>query len=382
MNVPDTQNVLHVIRRLFEDHGISFVESGDWLAHSSGHSVAAEASVRRHSETFATVRLDVDVALSDGRLMTESVVGIGDAEEKAFGDAIDSFAENTLHVMLTALFDYSPDDMVNVEKLDINGERWKVVAGSFGCRRSEKNAHVQVPDALYPAVEAAVRKSVLDFNCHWFRIFFSQLDGEPNDIELLMDNDEWVVAGEHIAKVKWEAAPGYYSDRLFLVVLRDPPLSLCLLEQDDAIKIGMDMVIDYWIETDISDIALFRRLTNAAVPADLAEKLIAFVPLGFSNVYLRGAELSSTYILFREDGRGPERPLALEPVFLAAQKRAISSPPKELRRIASRCALVDALKQTIDDWENVTPEGLKGYKFTAPIIALPRFGPPPAMRKR
>ena len=375
MNEIDDILVTEKVGALFEEHGVGLAPSDYWLAHESGYAISVDASVREQLESRLAVQLDIDVSLPDGRLITESFIGLGNDADEAVDDAIENFRENSLFVFLTAFFKAPPKGRVIVESWKIDGAPWRIVAGNFGCCQSKKNLVKSLPDQLFSEMENAIKGSRLHNNSHWFRLFFSQQDGTRHPLELLMDNEPWHAAKEPLSRVPWQKTEGYYSVRGFVIATRETPVEVSIVKADKAIKSGMEMVLNAWEQDGASEADVYRRLTNAHIDPDVAERLLAFTPLGFSSVFLKGADLPDTYNLMVQGEAGPDRLLEEEPVFVEARKRALKTPKALLRRYASRCSMVDAVSQAVDDMDDLTEERLKDFEFVAPSIFIPRFRP-------
>lgn len=375
MNEINDVLVTEKVGALFREYGVGLVPNDYWLVHESGYAISVDASLVEQFESRLAIRLDIDVSLLDGRLLTESFTGVGSDIDDAIDDAIDNFKENSLFVFLTAFFGQSSKGTVIVETWKINGVSWRIVAGNFSCRQSKKNLISALPEQLFSEMENAIRASKLRHNSHWFRLFFSQHDKTPDPIELLMDNEPWQAAKAPLSRVQWQRTMGYYSVRSFVVAMRETPVDISILNEKKAIKTGLNILLNDWQQNGTTEADVYRHLTNALISPDVAERLLAFTPLGFSNVFLKGADLPDSYHLMVQGEAGPELLLEEEPVFIEARKRALNTPKDLLKRHASRCSMVDAVSQAVDDMDELTEDRLKDFEFSAPSIFIPRFRP-------
>lgn len=160
-------------------------------------------------------RLDIQVLLEGGTLIEECFAGIG-PNDKAFGDALHNLMVNSLHVLLAALWDANDPQQVTTEQWTIGDKVFVARIGNFGTRAAN-GATPDVPQALFPALERAIRSEALTGGTHWVRVFFANLDGCPT-FEALLDNEPWENGLTCLKSTPWLAKDGYYSVRNFILL--------------------------------------------------------------------------------------------------------------------------------------------------------------------
>ncbi len=131
---------------------------------------------------------------------------------------------------------------------------------------------------------------------------------------------------------------------------------------ESAIEIGVATCLAY---PQASDDELRAHLERAGVEPWLAARLVTFLPLALGRVLLAGATVAQTL----DEGEG-ERPLAGEPVFLAAETRARRASKQELEAIGLRSSEVQAVNTALHHGSRLEDLVL------SPVRLLTRLPPP------
>lgn len=195
---------------LFEGHGVECAVENGWVV-PNWEFPALRALWAPPPER----RLDVQVLVRDELMIEECFAGVGEGEA-ARHDALASFTLNSFHVLLAALWGKNDPDQVTTEAWEIGGRRYTAYLGNFGTRGSA-GVTACIPEDLFAALEAAIRREPLSGDIHWFRFFVGNVT-HALTFEALRDNETWEEGRRCLEGRTWETSPGYYSVRLFAVL--------------------------------------------------------------------------------------------------------------------------------------------------------------------
>jgi hypothetical protein len=129
---------------------------------------------------------------------------------------------------------------------------------------------------------------------------------------------------------------------------------------DEAVVVGIAAFHEGAEPPD--DDEVFRRLRSAGVEEWLAERLIGFLPLAFGRRVLPGVALADTFL----DGE-TVRPLASEPVYLAAVAAAEVAGRDDIERIGLRSAEFHAVNQALHAGSQLTDLAIGPVSFPDPL---------------
>src|SRR5262249_51738730 len=137
------------------------------------------------ANTIFNFQLDFEFALDDGRVIVESVAGIGKTEEQALAQGYEKFASNSFHPLLCAFYDYPVDDQIEFLQWEVRGKAWEVFKGPLGVMHVPGNGPVEHPDFnkiapgnLLEFIDEQIKSQPLDSDTHWIRFFYAQQDGK------------------------------------------------------------------------------------------------------------------------------------------------------------------------------------------------------------
>ncbi len=219
---------------LFQAHGVKGTPQGKWIVFPEGNR-RAQATISRETEhpTGWTLELDVQFEISPEQTIVESFVGLGDTRDKAITDAFTNFAANSLHVLIAAFLktevkptqhargttapSQEKEVAIEPETWTIGGQKRTVVMGSVGTRGKLPARDANAFGWLQQFKEKLRAKSIAP-GTHWVRLYYAQLKNESMGCEVLQDNSVWTELQSEMAAVKWPAADGFYSVRVFLVI--------------------------------------------------------------------------------------------------------------------------------------------------------------------
>jgi hypothetical protein len=206
------------INRLLKIHGLNTEVINEWIIVNGDLPAltAAIANEQQH-ENGIVLRLDVVVMLESEMTIHESFAGIGETREEAVNNALENFCDNSLHVLLAALWGVVDKDQVTIEKWEINGSRWVATIGGYGVRGSNVEG-LELPETLFPTIETRIKELPLSKPVHWVRTFYCNLNDTERVAEVLLDNEPWNSGRGAIENLNWAASNEFYSVRNFLML--------------------------------------------------------------------------------------------------------------------------------------------------------------------
>jgi len=211
MEGPNQSAVMEALSELLRRHGLDCAREKEWIV-PNGQLPAIRA---KWHPRVTTGQLDVQVLLEKGRIIEESFIGIGTGAP-GLADALKNFMINSLHVLLSSLWDIKDDQQVLSEKWQVGGRQFAAYIGNFG-RRASRGMRVEVPKDLFETIENRIRHEHLSGDVHWFRAFFCNTAGE-HTYEALKDNVPWEAGLAGLKTIAWPQFDGYYSVRIFIVL--------------------------------------------------------------------------------------------------------------------------------------------------------------------
>jgi hypothetical protein len=116
MEGPNQSAVMEALSELLRRHGLDCAREKEWIV-PNGQLPAIRA---KWHPRVTTGQLDVQVLLEKGRIIEESFIGIGTGAP-GLADALKNFMINSLHVLLSSLWDIKDDQQVLSEKWQVGG---------------------------------------------------------------------------------------------------------------------------------------------------------------------------------------------------------------------------------------------------------------------
>lgn len=211
----DSAALQKYLLRLFERHEVELEADEDgWLV-TDGDFPAIRASWHEGS-AGEPGRLDVDVVLSEDRRIEESFAGIG-AGDAGCRDALHTFEQNALHLLLAACWYVTDDRQMQISAWDIGVRTWDVFIGPFSVRSADEHA-VSIPAEALVALETALKREVLTPELHWLRLVHSHVAAGDSRSEALLDNEPWTAGTLALTSVPWPSSGHDYSARCFMLL--------------------------------------------------------------------------------------------------------------------------------------------------------------------
>jgi hypothetical protein len=204
---------------VFSSHGVQLQPHGGWLtANRSYPSCRSYVHALQQHDGYYSVRVDINVALNDSRVIIESFGDSGATIPEALMNACHNFTTSVLHVFLSAIWNHHDDEQVLRETWSINKADWIIFLGNI-VRKSTGGIEVPIPDDLITAIETLIRSAAISPEPHWLRVYFANLKSDDQIIEVLFDNEIWNEGEQCIRNVKWPVKDTFYSARMFLMMV-------------------------------------------------------------------------------------------------------------------------------------------------------------------
>ena len=215
---PSAERVAQALAKSFEAHGIECGRHDEWVTPNW-----ELPALRGHWHPRENMgRLDIQVLVKAGLTIEESFAGIGSPDDEGFKSAMENFSVNSLHVLLSALWNHDDHSRVNIEQWDIAGLPFTAVVGHLGMRGTDKVGAPEPPARLFNALHQAICAESLTPELHWFRFYFGNVRGDLT-LEALRDNEPWPPGIDALKSLAWAPTDDFYSARLFLILKPTAP---------------------------------------------------------------------------------------------------------------------------------------------------------------
>jgi hypothetical protein len=200
-----------------EAHQIAASIDGEWVApQGSGVRVNAECVSDNSKATGTIVELNLRLALPDGRVVVQQVVGVGNNRSEAIANAEASFLLGTLHVWLAAFIDPAEEHVERLE-LTIGGRKRIVTLGNVLTKAAGElpKDDLKWKDQLLKTIERAE----LTRGAHWVDVYNGIVQkGKAQEMEIQLDHVRWTAMEEQMRSAPWPDNGQFTSVRLFLVI--------------------------------------------------------------------------------------------------------------------------------------------------------------------
>lgn len=209
------EEIADFLQELLRAHGVAASRHKEWSL-PEGRRPAMRGIWHSGDGPRTAGRLDIQVALEDGRVIVEGFAGVGEGIEGA-RDGLKNFTTNSFHVLLAALWDRVDEERVTVETWRLSSGNATAYIGPFGTRGSPEPVRDLLPEA-FGAIEAALKGAQLGPEMHWARSFYCHLRTGETTVEAMLDNRDWPAGREAFAAVAWPGSEDWYMVRNFLVL--------------------------------------------------------------------------------------------------------------------------------------------------------------------
>ncbi|NEQ72652.1 MAG: hypothetical protein F6K23_05965 [Okeania sp. SIO2C9] len=211
--VCDNQN--HRLKELLEEHGIRCFEEWNWII-PYGELPAIRMFWYPKPQQITGV-LQVEVLIEEGIVLVEYFAGIGEGLD-GLTDGIDSFINNSLHVLLAAFWGQNYPEQVEIERWLINNYEYDVYIGPITVIGS--NGNTEIPENTFEKIEQAIKMTNLTEKYCWFRTYFGNVNGKDCVFEALANNEWWEEGEKALKSVDWVDTNLFYSFRNFIVAVK------------------------------------------------------------------------------------------------------------------------------------------------------------------
>ena len=205
---------------ILEAHGLKTTQHKGWIL-INGVLPAIKAYYHEPNNRNGNVslRLDIEIALEDGRAIYECFSGVGSNVESALTNGFQNFCYSSLHVLLATFWGIVDEDQVLIEKWSIGDQTWKVIIGNF-IPKSMGGVDVDIPKALFPTIEKVIRETKFIEDLNWLRMFYCHITKDQQVSEFLINNEVNDMAQNWVSDLEWSMLEYYYSVRNFLILDR------------------------------------------------------------------------------------------------------------------------------------------------------------------
>ncbi|NET35767.1 MAG: hypothetical protein F6K19_27700 [Cyanothece sp. SIO1E1] len=171
----------------------------------------------QHYDNGCSIRVDIEVALSDERSIIESFGDVGSTPNEALANSCYNFTTGPLHVFLSSLWNCHDDQQVLKEIWTINSNPWDVYLGNI-VRKAAGGIDVPVPSELMPVIETLISAEPISQDIHWLRVYYANMPSHNQIVEVLLDNEPWEQGHDEIQNMPWPVMETFYSVRMFLMM--------------------------------------------------------------------------------------------------------------------------------------------------------------------
>lgn len=212
---PSYEVVNNRLKNLLEAHGLECSENDDWIIPNGEYPLISMTWYPNPDQDNGV--LQVDVQIDQEHCMQECFAGIG-AGEIGLDHGIRSFSENSLHVMLSALWGMIDEGQVSIEEWIINSKTYSLHIGPFGTKATNDN-HPGIPKTAFTNIENVIKKLKINSDISWFRNFYGHIDDNSEVYESLYNNEMLLEGEESLKATPWLKSDSFYSVRNFIIAI-------------------------------------------------------------------------------------------------------------------------------------------------------------------
>jgi hypothetical protein len=346
---------------LLRGHAIAAQAQGEWVTFPD-YPGRVQGLIFNRKDVHPLCSTQVDIRFSPwpGCLIRESFSGIGASREERIQESLAVFARNTLHVLLKVFFGADCGDQTNEWKLANQGVPRTITDGNVYCRGT---GPFEPKLNWVEGFHRMLASQPLSEGTHWLRLYFAQIDRQPNALELLLDNEPWTGALATARSLPWPLSSGFFSCRMFLVIQGgvDVSRAIGLLAQ----------------HAEADDERLQELLVAAGFSAVDSRRIIVLAPIAFGGRLLEGLGVVISTVCILDDSVSRKTidlqssHIYQESCFIASNAQGNSTMSgEEFFAVAGRDARVQAVNTALNAGSN-----LRDVKL-APLIIFWREGAP------
>lgn len=168
---------------------------------------------KKHENGTYIVEVECKISIPPHGEITEYIAGMGDTEEKAVNDALLNFTLTTFHVVYKSFMN-KDDPHQEVEKITIAGKAREMIMGDMMTRGNNP------PDlsGMRPKIKAEIAKLPLSHQPHWIKLVYSQINGKPETVAVLLDDKDHAGLTSAIKTMDWPKAENVIIVKQFIVI--------------------------------------------------------------------------------------------------------------------------------------------------------------------
>lgn len=200
-------------------------------------------------------------------------------------EALKSFADNTLHVLLRVFCGVSSEGQTYVYEAENSGVNRRITLGNIVRRGAEPSAP---SDELWQTLQSALMTVPIPEGTHWVRLFRAQMRGQLVGFELLFDNEPWKDVESAVRGIPFPSSEGFVSERLF-----------CAIEGGLDIHRILGVISQHPAETD--DQLEERIMVTGASQAE-ARRILLMAPMPFGAKIIKKLGLAVSTTVMVNDG--------------------------------------------------------------------------------
>lgn len=210
----------HLVR-LLQNCGLPVRTQSHWaLVNSELPALRASARPPSYHPARVFQQIDVELRLDESLSIIECYGGGGETLEAAQSEALLTFLVGAFQVYASAFWGHAHGE-VQTEPWIINGSRWTAFVGSTIRKSTGHNTDAAAPDMLPQAVRDYARVLPLSSDHHWISTYYGRV-GDDASVEAQIDNQRSPELANNILALPWERTEGFYSERNFILLRRQP----------------------------------------------------------------------------------------------------------------------------------------------------------------
>jgi len=214
----EAQHTTELLKELFKTHDFETEEHDNWVI-PKGKEYAMKGYWYPEA-TENTGQLSIEIFIDSETIIVESYAGIGNSAVEKLKSAFSSFVYHAFPTLLMALWDKGSDE-VKVQSWKLGEEDYQVYLGNQGIINYDKEKPLILPAKYSKKVQSLISSEALDKEFHWFTLFYANINGLDNYVEVLKDNTKWTTGAKTLTALDWKRSNNYYAVRQFIILKKE-----------------------------------------------------------------------------------------------------------------------------------------------------------------
>lgn len=276
---------------ILQEKGLGVSHDGGWLAiENSSYPIRAYFEATDNPELW---RLDIQMAMADGRFLWESFAGTSESEDQseAKSKAFESFSASLLGPLMVGFFNQEPDDQLTQDILEDEFQRLKVYRSKLLFKTEDGDTSF-LPEDFLTTLNRRLLFNDARHDLHWLRLVVAQRGDDAMLIEAHWDNQTWHEAEEAIARLNWPPTDGFRSVRLHAVII---PEEIKDTRSQEVEQSPEEKLVEALIGLPFSDQSdetnLFDSLQRMGFETGAIQKASRMMALALGRKYLKEMDL-------------------------------------------------------------------------------------------